>query len=234
MKVYLNPGHDREVDSGAVKAHLEVRECDLAYDLGCLVKERLERNGIAVVLGQNDDLYAVCDEANQEEVDVFVSIHFNAFNTRATGTETLVSGTANSLMLGHCIQSNIKAVLCLPDRGLKERPGLFVLRNTAMPAVLAEVCFVDNDYDIKRYMGRAEEVASAIATGILPVSGHDRAASGISAILGKCMHGLMLQGAGKKVYRPQAFCSICLQLYKTDIIERRNDTWQHVQLYPAN
>ncbi|MCH4166770.1 MAG: N-acetylmuramoyl-L-alanine amidase [Megasphaera sp.] len=167
MKVYLNPGHDREVDSGAVNTHLEVRECDLAYDLGCLVKERLERNGIAVVLGQNDDLYAVCDEANQEEVDVFVSIHFNAFNTRATGTETLVSGTANSLMLGHCIQSNIKAVLCLPDRGLKERPGLFVLRNTAMPAVLAEVCFVDNDYDIKRYMGRAEEVASAIATGIL-------------------------------------------------------------------
>lgn len=167
MKVYLNPGHDRDVDSGAVNAHLDLRECDLAYDLGCLVKERLERNGIAVVFGQHDDLYAVCDEANREQADVFVSIHFNAFNTRATGTETLISGTPDSLLLGHCLQSNIKAALCLPDRGIKERPGFFVLRNTTMPAVLAEICFVDNDYDIKRYMGHAEEVASAIATGIM-------------------------------------------------------------------
>lgn len=167
MKVYLNPGHDRKLDSGAVNTHLALRECDLAYDLGCLVQERLERNGIAVICGQCDDLAAVCSEANEKEADVFVSLHFNAFTMRATGTETLVSGTPDSLLLGHCIQSNIRAVLCLPDRGLKERPGLFVLRRTAMPAVLAEVCFIDNDYDIKRYLGRAEEVASAIATGII-------------------------------------------------------------------
>lgn len=167
MKVYLNPGHDRTLDSGAVNAHLALRECDLAYDLGCLVQERLERNGIAVICGQRDDLDAVCSEANEKDADVFVSLHFNAFNMRATGTETLVSGTPDSLLLGHCIQSNIRAVLCLPDRGLKERPCLFVLRRTAMPAVLAEVCFIDNDYDIKRYLGRAEEVASAIATGII-------------------------------------------------------------------
>jgi N-acetylmuramoyl-L-alanine amidase len=171
MKIYLNPGHDRKLDSGAVNESMDLQECDLAYDLGCLVKERLEANGIAVILGQSDDLYAICDEANEAEVDLFVSIHFNAFNKRATGTETLISGTGGSLMLGHCIQSNIKAVLCLPDRGLKERPGLFVLRNTAMPAALVEVCFMDNDYDLRRYMGRAEETAAAIATGIIQYPG---------------------------------------------------------------
>lgn len=96
-----------------------------------------------------------------------MSLHFNAFNKRAAGTETLISHTAESLLLGHAIQSNIKAVLNLPDRGLKERPGLFVLRNTVMPAVIVEVCFIDNDYDVCQYQSRVDAVARAIATGIM-------------------------------------------------------------------
>lgn len=171
MKVYLNAGHDRELDSGAINPNLSLTECELAYELTMQVKAYLERNGIAVVFGQNDDLYAICDEANAADVDVFVSIHFNAFNKKASGTETLVSGTPSSILLGHCIQSNIKAVLCLPDRGLKERPGLFVLRNTAMPAVIVEVCFIDNDYDIKRYQLHEDDTARAIAAGIMQYPG---------------------------------------------------------------
>ena len=171
MKVYLNAGHDRELDSGAVNTHLALLESELTYALAMQVKDCLERSGIAVLFGQKDDLYVICDEANEAEADVVVSIHFNAFNKKASGTETLVSGTPSSILLGHSIQSNIKAVLCLPDRGLKERPGLFVLRNTAMPAVIVEVCFMDNDYDIKRYQHCQDETARAIATGIMQYPG---------------------------------------------------------------
>ncbi|MCB6386982.1 N-acetylmuramoyl-L-alanine amidase family protein, partial [Megasphaera massiliensis] len=116
MKVYVNAGHDRQLDSGAVNPRLDLRECDAAYELACLVMSYLEDNGIAVHFGQNDDLYAVCDEANWEDCDLFISLHFNAFNGRASGTETLISGSTGSLMLGHCIQSNVKAVLNLPNR----------------------------------------------------------------------------------------------------------------------
>ena len=151
MKVYLNAGHDRQLDPGAVNRRLNLRECDAAYELALDVQQYLERNGIAVVFGQDDDLYRICDQANQAECDLFVSIHFNAYNGRASGTETLISGSTGSLMLGHCIQTNLKAVLNLPNRGIKERPGLFVLRNTIMPAVLVEVCFIDNDFDWRRY-----------------------------------------------------------------------------------
>lgn len=171
MKIYVNPGHDRKLDSGAVNTNLQLRECDVAYELAMLVKTYLERHGMTVLVGQYDDLYAICAEANEFEADYFVSIHFNAFNKRATGTETLVSGSLESLLLGHSIQANVKAVLCLPDRGIKERPGMFVLRNTVMPAVIVEVCFLDNDYDMRRYEGQKENVARAIATGIVQYIG---------------------------------------------------------------
>ena len=75
MKVYLNAGHDRELDPGAVNRRLHLRECDAAYELALGVQQYLERNGIAVVFGQDDDLYHICDQANQAECDLFVSIH---------------------------------------------------------------------------------------------------------------------------------------------------------------
>ena len=50
MKVYLNAGHDRQLDSGAVNADLGLRECDAAYELTMQVKQYLERNGIDVLL----------------------------------------------------------------------------------------------------------------------------------------------------------------------------------------
>jgi N-acetylmuramoyl-L-alanine amidase len=122
---------------------------------------------VTVQLRQDDDLQAVCDEANDLDADVFVSIHFNAFNCKATGTETLISSTPASLVLGHWIQQHVQAVLGLPNRGLKERPNLWVLRGTAMPAVLVEVCFIDNNVDMACYEGKKEEVAAAIANGIV-------------------------------------------------------------------
>ena len=68
MKVYLNAGHDRDLDPGAVNRRLHLRECDAAYELALGVQQYLERNGIAVVFGQDDDLYHICDQANQPNV----------------------------------------------------------------------------------------------------------------------------------------------------------------------
>lgn len=54
MKIYLNAGHDRLLDSGAVNEAMGLRECDLAYELAQKVKGYLERNGVAVLFGQQD------------------------------------------------------------------------------------------------------------------------------------------------------------------------------------
>lgn len=38
MKVFINPGHDLDYDSGAVSPRTGLRECDVAAHVGTLVK----------------------------------------------------------------------------------------------------------------------------------------------------------------------------------------------------
>ena len=52
------------------------------------------------------------------------------------------------------------------DRGIKSRPGLLVLRQTDMPAVLVETAFIDNDEDAALLTGKTDEFARAIARGV--------------------------------------------------------------------
>ena len=54
----------------------------------------------------------------------------------------------------------------IPDRGLKERPNLSVLRNTDMPAILIEMGFIDNDHDVILLENKQDTIAKAIARGV--------------------------------------------------------------------
>jgi N-acetylmuramoyl-L-alanine amidase len=53
------------------------------------------------------------------------------------------------------------------NQGVNERPGLVVLNSTSMPAVLVEVGFINTDADNMLFDERFNEIASAIANGIL-------------------------------------------------------------------
>ena len=53
------------------------------------------------------------------------------------------------------------------DLGVKERPGLVVLKNTTMPAVLVEAGFIDNERDNAFFDANLAATADAIADGIL-------------------------------------------------------------------
>ena len=50
--------------------------------------------------------------------------------------------------------------------GIKERPGLVVLRRTQMPAVLIEAGFLNTDADNALFDQKFNEIADAIAQGI--------------------------------------------------------------------
>ena len=53
------------------------------------------------------------------------------------------------------------------NQGVNERPNLVVLNSTQMPAVLVEVGFINTDTDNALLDARFDEVAQAIAAGIL-------------------------------------------------------------------
>lgn len=183
MKVFINPGHDLDYDSGAVSPRTGLRECEVAAHVGALVKHYLEAAGCTCELMQSDNLvptgegrsrYAdrqgptVTETANDWDADIFVSIHCNSVaNADVAGTETfayeLDGGEGEKLAT--CIQGQIVNALNTVDRGVKADPKLLVLKYTAMPAVLVELGFISNEGDEELLTNSQDDFARAIARG---------------------------------------------------------------------
>ena len=170
MKVFLNPGHapNGNPDPGAVNSALDLRECDIAKTIADLVEGYLNAAGVQVVGNlQSDSLGEITDTANASGADIFVSIHCNAFNACARGTEVEVyPSSTEGRKLAECVQNQIVTSLGTVDRGIKDRPNLYVLKHTDMPAVLVETAFIDNGEDAELLIKRQDEFARAIARGI--------------------------------------------------------------------
>ena len=121
MKIFINPGHGSP-DPGATGFGLN--EADVALQVGKLLEQKLQAQNFETYLLQTDALSTVPAKANSWRADIFVSIHCNAANTQARGTETLVYrfGTQGAA-LAEAIQCKIVSALGTFDRGLKERPS---------------------------------------------------------------------------------------------------------------
>lgn len=171
MKIYINAGHDVDLDPGAVNPVTGLKEADVCKDIALQVCGYLEHVGYKTMFGQSDALTRdIINAANDWEADLFVSIHCNSFsNPQANGIETLVyPGSTNSAKLANCIQNQLVKTLQLTDRGVKERSDLGVLRETYMPAVLTEIAFISNDKEEKilASAGGRNTIAAAIARGV--------------------------------------------------------------------
>lgn len=178
MKIFINPGHDLEYDCGAVNNDFNITEAEIASIIGNKVAYYLNQVGYETQIMQSDNLYydsqyadrsyPVCQAANDWNSDIFISIHCNAANTYARGTETIVyrCDGGNSDKLAGYIQSQIIDSLGTVDRGVKEMPGLIVLKHTDMPAVLVETAFIDNNQDALLLINNSDDFAKAIARGI--------------------------------------------------------------------
>lgn len=175
MRVFINPGHHPGLDPGAVNRDYGVTEADIARDVGALVAEYLTAAGCEVKTVQSNNLCGedaaytnVCLTANSWPADIFVSLHCNAATPAAKGTEALVySRWSAADTLASCIQRQIVGSLGTVDRGVKERPRLVVLNSTHMPAVLIETGFITNDDDCQMLINQQDDLARAIARGII-------------------------------------------------------------------
>ncbi|WP_414625195.1 N-acetylmuramoyl-L-alanine amidase [Calothrix sp. CCY 0018] len=166
MKIAFDLGHGCKPDGGAVGIRSEE---DLINEVGQIVIADLKELGHQVILCRPakvtsvmNSLWQRCNTANQNAADIFVSLHFNAFNGKAHGTETYAL-SANGRKIGIPVQREI-CKLGFADRGVKSG-RFYVLKNTAMPAILIEGCFCDSSRDIKLF--NAQAMANAITVGLV-------------------------------------------------------------------
>lgn len=168
--IVIDAGHGGS-DPGAVFEGRQ--EKDDTLRLALAVGKILEENGQNVIYTRTTDIYQTPFQkatiANEAGADFFVSIHRNSSPVAGqySGVETLVyerSGIKGEMA------ENINRELAeagFKNLGVKERPGLVVLRRTKMPAVLVEAGFINNGEDNRVFDENFEEVAQAIADGIL-------------------------------------------------------------------
>ncbi len=167
MKVAIDAGHGGR-DPGAIGNGL--REKDITLDVARRLKVFLERCGIGVVMTREDDvdvsLGERCRIANAHQVNLFISIHVNAGG--GVGAEIHIIGgggraeVAANKVLPYLIDSG-----GFRNRGVKVS-NFQVLRDTAMPAILAENGFIDNSSDAFKLAKPAvlQSIAEAHAKGI--------------------------------------------------------------------
>ena len=164
MKIVVNGGHEPNVDSGAVGSRST--EAEVTQKLMLLVSAYLEKAGCEVMAVQTADLAEICNVTNKWGADILVSIHCNAFNQKAKGTETFAYyGSREGDALAHHIQSQIVTSLATTNRGVKEA-GFYVLKHTKCTAVLVETAFIDNKGDEQLLLDKTDEFARAIARGV--------------------------------------------------------------------
>ena len=169
-KVMIDAGHGGE-DPGAVFEGR--REKDDALRLALAVGEILEDNGVDVMYTRVTDVYDTPQEkaeiANRSEADYLVSIHRNAMPVPGTASGIMSLVYENGGTVGR-LGANINRELAqtgFADLGMVERPGLIILRRSGMPAVLVEAGFIDNPEDNALFDRQFQEMAEAIASGIL-------------------------------------------------------------------
>jgi N-acetylmuramoyl-L-alanine amidase len=168
--VVVDPGHGGN-DPGAVGPS-GVREKDVNLAVSYFLRKILMENGISVIMARGDDseieLQPRVDVANNNNADLFVSIHCNALDGNSPmGVETYYR-TPQSVDFAKSIHKNMIQTLGTPDRGARGDRNLFVIRKTTMPSVLVEIGYISNTIEEANLANSAHQkkVAQAVYKGI--------------------------------------------------------------------
>lgn len=184
IKIYIDQGHNPQNPNAGAEGN-GLREQDIVYRIGVELYELLSANGnfeprlsrptpdTQIGSSNSESLRLRVNEANAWGADYFISLHTNASSiSSATGVEAFAfSRPSRAFDLGEDILSSLSAATGLRNRGMQVRTNLYVLRRTAMPAVLVELGFITNPSDAALMNGSPELFAEGIYRGILEYTG---------------------------------------------------------------
>ena len=170
VSIMLDAGHGGR-DPGAV--YNGRQEKDDVLKLVLAIGEILQNSEIDVEYTRTTDIYETpfqkATEANEAGVDFFISIHRNSspLANQYMGVESLIYNLSGiKYEMAEHINAQLETV-GFKDLGVKARPNLVVLRRTKMPAILVEVGFINSDSDNTIFDKNFNDIAQAIADGIL-------------------------------------------------------------------
>lgn len=152
-----------------------IHEWEFNYPTAKKLNETLKRCGFETIMvsdtKEDTPLSTRTERANNAKADLFVSIHYNAFKG-VWGDHGGISShyyptSTKGKKIAEIVQEELIKATGLRDRGAKA-DNFYVLRKTAMPAVLCECGFMDNLAEAKLMLNEEYQwkVAEAIAKGI--------------------------------------------------------------------
>ena len=169
ITVVIDAGHGGH-DRGGIPGQ-RIAEKDMTLDVALRLRNVLSANGYHVVMTRSTDVFVPLGGrvaiANSYRNAVFVCIHFNATGrSGASGIETYFY-SRESLSLASAIHYYVTGGAPSANRGVRRR-GYYVLRKTAIPAVLVECGFLTNPTDAAyaQSAGYRQKLADEIAAGI--------------------------------------------------------------------
>lgn len=180
--VWIDAGHGGK-DPGAINKSLGLYEKDLALKLALEIEKKLKEYGINVVMTRKDDVTMNYIQRyqleNKNNCNLALSIHLNSCSKEntATGAEVWVHSKAYpvTVRFAESLLQHISKVDDIKIRGVKKGyPGnpnvdFWCNRLTKSLSALLEICFINNDQDVKRFLKNYKEYASAIADACINV-----------------------------------------------------------------
>lgn len=165
-------GHKKR-SPGAENTNANLTEFDFNEDLALRIERKIEKTGVQRVYRRT--YKELPDDINGLDPDFIVSLHCNAFDGTASGTEVLYYHRSEKgkkiaeLLLTHLVEH-----LKLRDRGIKpkttEDRGGYLLCYTNAPCVIAEPFFIDNDDDLARANEDMDGLVDAYVAAIDKIS----------------------------------------------------------------
>src|SRR5437016_823396 len=169
VTVVIDAGHGGH-DRGGIPGQ-RIAEKDMTLDVAQRLRNVLAASGYRVVMTRDSDVFVPLGTrvaiANSYRNAIFVCIHFNATKRAgASGIETYFY-SRDSLPLASAIHYFVTGGAPSSNRGVRRR-GFYVLRKTAIPAVLVECGFLTNPTEAAYAQSASyrQKLAEEIAAGV--------------------------------------------------------------------